>query len=166
MAEEREYVNLDDLQWRTPYRAQLPTAQQVSAFLAALALVGPAALGGMPVLPVTVYDEQRRRQDQILQESESSVGTYQSSQDAEVGLTLSQKRLALVTKAVEGIYTHDVSEAEVVQAAERVFAGEVEGHLDIRFRSAFNRVVNDTVDLCILRDDEQYEEQLSAQDAW
>lgn len=155
--------DFDSLMWRTPYRAQLPTAQQVSAFMAAMALVSPAALGGMPVLPVTVQDEERRRQEQIQQESESSVGTYQSSQDAEVGLALSQQRLALVTRAVEESYTHDVSEADVVHAAQRVFSGEVRGHLDVRFRSAFNRVVNDTVDLYILRDDEEFERGLTGE---
>lgn len=139
---------------RVPFATQLPTAQQVAAGLAILALVGPAALGGMPVLPVTIQDEQRRRQDEIQQVSESSVGVYQTSAEASIGLVISQQRLAQTTKEVEGIHTHDVSEQDVVHAANRVFANQTSPELGARFRTAFNHVVTDTVDLFILQDNE------------
>ena len=150
----------DDLNtqaWHTPYRVQLPTAQQVATALAILSLAGPMALGGIPVLPVTIEDEKRRHQDEIQQVSESSVGMYQTSQEAEAGLSLSQQRLASVTREIEGIHTHDVSEQDIVHAADRVFAGTVEPKLDGRFRSALNHVARDTVDMFILRDGEEYE---------
>ena len=152
-----EEFDLDDLAWRTPFRAHLPTAQQVAAALALLSLVGPAALGGMPVIPVTIQDEQRRHQEEIQQTSESTVGVYQNSTEAETGLALSQQRLAAVTREVDDIHTHDVCEQDVYHAANRVFSGEVEVQLSGRFRSAFNRVVRDNVDLYILRDNEMYE---------
>lgn len=139
---------------RVPYQVQLPSAQQVAAALAILSLLGPAALGGMPVLPVTIEDERRRQQDEILQVSESSVGVYQTSAEAELGLVVSQQRLACATKEIEGIHTHDVEEQDVVRAANRVFSGEVGGERGQAFRSAFNRVAWDTVDLFILRDNE------------
>ncbi len=139
-----------------PYRAQMPTAQQVAAALAVLSLAGPMALGGMPVIPVTIQDEQRRRQDEITQQSESNVGVYQTSSEAEVGLIVSQQRLARVTREVDDLHTHDVTEQDVVHAANRVLAGKVEPELSGRFRYAFGRVVNDTVDLYILRDNEEH----------
>lgn len=139
-----------------PYRAQMPAAQQVAAALAVLSLAGPMALGGMPVIPVTIQDEQRRRQDEITQQSESNVGVYQTSSEAEVGLIVSQQRLARVTREVDDLHTHDVTEQDVVHAANRVLAGKVEPELSGRFRYAFGRVVNDTVDLYILRDNEEH----------
>lgn len=147
---------LDVPSGQIPYKAQLPSAQQVAAALAALTLAGPMALGGVPVIPVTVHDEQRRRQDEIVQQSESNVGVYQSSFEAEVGLAMSQQRLARVTREVDDIHTHDVQESDVIHAANRVFAGQVDAELSGRFRSAFNHVVNDTVDLFILRDAEEW----------
>jgi hypothetical protein len=149
--------DLDSLTGHIPYRPQLPTPQQVVAVLAVLSLAGPMMLGGVPVLPVTIEDERRRHQDEIQQISESSVGLYQTSTEAEVGLSLSQQRLAHVTREIEGIHTHDVSEQDVVRAANRVYTGQIEGELDGRFRSAFNRVAWDTVDLFILQDNEEYE---------
>ena len=149
---------LDIPNGRIPYKLQLPSPQQVAAVFAILSLAGPMALGGMPVIPVTVQDEQRRRRDEIQQVSESSVGVYQTSSEAEAGLALSLQRLALVTREIEDVHTHDVSERDVVSAANRVFAGRVEQKLDGRFRSAFNRVAWDTVDLYILRDNEEYEQ--------
>lgn len=145
----------NDVPEHAPFRAQLPTPQQVAATLAILALTGPAALGGMPVLPVTIQDEQRRRQDEIQQVSESSVGVYQTSSEAALGLVVSQQRLAGVTREIDDIHTHDVTEQDVVHAANRVFNNQVEGELNVRFRSAFNHVVTDTVDLYILRDNEE-----------
>ncbi len=148
---------LDILAGKIPYKPQLPSPQQIAAVLAILSLAGPMALGGMPVIPITVQDEQRRRQEEIQQVSESSVGVYQTSSEAEAGLSLSLQRLAHVTREIEGVHTHDVSERDVVSAANRVFTGQVEQKLDGRFRSAFNRVAWDTVDLYILRDSEEYE---------
>lgn len=149
--------DLDSLLGHVPYKPQLPTARQVAAVLAMLALASPMMMGGMPVLPVTIEDERRRQQDEILQISESSVGVYQTSSEAEVGLAVSQRRLAQVTREVEGIHTHDVAEQDVVNAANKVYTGQVEGELDQRFRTAFNQVAWDTVDLFILRDNEEYE---------
>ena len=143
---------------RIPYRPQLPTAQQVATALAILSLMGPMALGGMPVIPVTMEDERRRHQDEIQQVSESSVGVYQTSSEAEAGLAMSQQRLAHVTREVEDLTTHNVTEQDVVRAANRVFAGEVAKPLERRFRSAFTHVAWDTVDLFILRDNEEYEQ--------
>lgn len=148
--------DLDSLMGHIPYRPQLPSAQQVVAVLAILSLAGPMMLGGMPILPVTIEDERRRQQDEIQQISESSVGVYQTSSEAEVGLSISQQRLAHVTREIEGIHTHDVSEQDVVHAANRVYTGQIEGELDGRFRSAFNRVAWDTVDLFILQDNEEF----------
>lgn len=142
----------NDLLGRVPYKAQLPTPQQVAATLAALTLAGPMALGGMPVIPITVNDEQRRRQDEILQVSESSVGIHQSVAEAEESLCLSQQRLARVTREVEEIHARDIQEQDVIQAANRVFSGEVEKRPERRFRTAFTNVAWDTVDLLILRD--------------
>ena len=149
--------DLNTQAWHAPYRVQMPTAQQVAAAIAILSLAGPMALGGIPVLPVTIEDERRRHQDEIQQISESSVGVYQTSQEAEAGLSLSQQRLASVTREVEGITTHDVSEKDIVHAADRVFTGQVDPKLDGRFRSALNHVAWDTVDLFILRDGEEWE---------
>lgn len=157
---EQEF-DLDAMLEREVYKVQMPTAQQVAAALAVLSLVGPAALGGMPVLPVTIQDEQRRHRDEIQQTSESSVGMYSTSAEAAVGLAASQQRLAYVTRAVDNIHTHDVTEQDVLHAAERVFAGEVTGQLESRFRSAFSCMVRDNVDLSILRDNEAY-----AQGSW
>lgn len=112
---------------------------------------------GAPILPVTIEDERRRQQDEIQQVSESSVGVYQTSEEAEAGLSLSQRRLAQVTREVEGLTSHDVSEQDVVRAANRVLANQVESKLDGRFRSALNRVTWDTVDLYILQDNEEFE---------
>lgn len=152
-----EEFDLDRLAGRIPFKAQLPTPHQVAAALALLSLVGPAALGGMPVIPVTIQDEQRRQRDEIQQTSESTVGRYQTSAEAETGLALSQQRLAAVTREVDDLHTHDVSEQDVWHAADQVFSGNVEVKLSGRFRSAFNRVVRDNVDLYILRDNEEYE---------
>ena len=146
--------------WRVPYRVELPGTMQVASALAMLALVRPAALGGMPVLPVTIYDDRRRQQEQIVQESSSTVGIYQDSQAAEVALTLSQRRLASATRDVERLTSHDVTEQDVVRAARRVLAGEGSARQGARFRSALGRVANDSVDLFILRDDEAYEQAL------
>jgi hypothetical protein len=146
----------NNMSGRIPYKAQLPTSQQIAAMLAILALAGPMAMGGMPVLPVTIQDEQRRRQDEIQQVSESNVGVYQTSTEAATGLALSQLRLAHVAREVEGVQTHDVTEQDVIRAAKRVFTNQVEKGLSARFRSAFSRVVNDSVDLYILQDNEQY----------
>ena len=148
--------DLDRLLGRVPYRIEPPTAQQVVAVLAILSLAGPMMMGGVPVLPVTIEDERRRHQDQIQQVIESSVGVYQTSTEAEAGLALSQQRLAQVTREVEGIHTHVVEESDVYRAAERVLTGGVEPRLEKRFRSAFKRVAWDTVDLYILRDNEEY----------
>ena len=148
--------DFDDFGGRVPYRAQLPTAQQVAAVLAILALAGPMVMGGMPVLPISIQDERRRNQDEIQQVSESSVGVYQTSAEAEAGLALSQQRLAHVAREVEGVQTHDVTEQDVIRAANRVFTNQVEKGLSKRFRSAFTSVVNDSVDLFILQDNERY----------
>lgn len=147
--------DLDAFAGRVPFRAQLPTSQQIAAGLAILALTGPAALGGMPALPATAPNERRRRQEEIQQVSESSVGVYQTSDEAALGLVVSQMRLANVAKEVDGIHTHDVTEQDVIHAANRVFSDQVEPALSTRFRSAFNHVVTDTVDLYILRDNEE-----------
>ena len=148
--------DLDKLLGRVPYRIEPPTAQQIMAALAILSLAGPMMMGGVPVLPVTIEDERRRQQDQIQQISESSVGAYQTSTEAEAGLALSQQRLAQVTLEVEGLHTHVIEESDVYHAAERVLTGGVEPKLEKRFRSAFKRVAWDTVDLYILRDNEEY----------
>ena len=143
-----------------PYKLQLPTAQQVATALAILALTSPAAMGGMPVLPVTIEDERRRHQDEIVQVMESSVGVHQTSQEAEASLVVSQRHLADATREVDDLTTHDVSEEDVIHAATRVFEGEVERGRSERFRFAFSRVIYDTVDLCILRDNEQFADDL------
>ena len=140
--------------WRVPYRAELPTPQQVATLLAALTLASPAMLGGIPVLPVTVNDERRRQQEEIIQESDSSVGVHQSVQEAATALSLSQRRLAQVTREIEGIHTHDLEEADVVNAARRVAAGESSVRQRREFRAALGRVAYDSVDLFILLDDE------------
>lgn len=134
---------------------RLPSAQQVAAALTMLALVSPAALGGIPVLPVTIDEERRRHQDEIQQQSESSVGVYQDAQEAATALTLSQRRLAQVTREVEHSTAHNVSEADVVHAAHRVLSGTVSPHQSLRFRSALTRVATDSVDLFILESDEE-----------
>lgn len=139
---------------RLPPASSLPTAQQVAAAVAALTLAGPMAMGGMPVLPVTVEDEKRRQQEQIQQASESTVGVYQSSAEAEAGLARSQVRLAGATLEVEGGEPHDVSSQDVIAAANRVFAGDASPKAERRFRSAFTQVAWDTTDLYILRDRE------------
>ena len=152
-----ETADFDTQAWHAPYRAQLPTTQQVAAAIAILSLVGPTALGGIPVIPIGIEDQRRRHQDEIQQVSESSVGVYQTSQEAEAGLSLSQQRLASVTREIGGITVHDVSEEDIVRAADRVLTGQVEPKLDGRFRSALNHVAWDTVDLFILRDGEEFE---------
>lgn len=139
---------------RIPYRPQLPTPQQVGMGLAVITLTGPMALGGTPVVPVTVDDERRRQQDQVQQVSESSVGIYQTSAEAEVGLALSQQRLAVATGEIEEVGAQDVTEQDVFHAAERVFSGEVQGKPGRKFRAAFTRTVWDNVDLYILRGSE------------
>jgi hypothetical protein len=141
-----------------PPKPQAPTAQQVAAALAALSLVGPAALGGMPVIPVTIGDERRRKQDEIQQVVESSVGVYQTSAEAESALAASQWQLALATQHIENVDAYDVREQDVVRAASRVFSGDADEKSSKRFRSAFNRVAWDTVDLFILRDNEAAED--------
>jgi hypothetical protein len=141
-----------------PPKPQAPTAQQVAAALAALSLVGPAALGGMPVIPVTIGDERRRKQDEIQQVVESSVGVYQTSAEAESALAASQWQLALATQHIENVDAYDVREQDVVRAANRVFSGDADEKSSKRFRSAFNRVAWDTVDLFILRDNEAAED--------
>ena len=151
--------DLDALETRIPFAVQLPTAQQIAAGLTILALMGPAALGGIPVLPVTIQDERRRQQDEIQQTSESSVGIYHSSDEAAVALAASQKRLASVSREVNKTHERYVSEQDIVQAAGRVFADEVRPELSGRFLSALNHVATDTADLCMLRDDETYLEE-------
>jgi hypothetical protein len=146
----------DDDQWlRVPYKARVPTPEQIGAFLTALMLAGPALMGGMAVLPVTYYEDRRRQQEMIVQESSSSVGTYQSAEEAHTGLVLSQQRLAVVTREVEHTTQRVVTEADVVNAAHKVLAGEVSPRKGQRFRSALGRVANDSVDYYILRDDYQ-----------
>lgn len=145
--------NLDSMLGRIPYSANLPTAQQVAAGVM-VTLMGTMALSGMPVLPVTMEDERRREQDTAVQVSESSVGVYQTSTEAEAGLALSQLRLASVAATVEQIHSGDITPDDVVSAANRVFRGQVAPELGGRFRTAFNHVVWDTVDVCILRDNE------------
>ena len=145
--------NQDSMLGRIPYSANLPTAQQVAAGVM-VTLMGTMALSGMPVLPVTMEDERRREQDTAVQVSESSVGVYQTSQEAEAGLALSQLRLAAVAGTVEEIHTGDITPDDVVNAANRVFRGQVTPELGSRFRTAFNHVVWDTVDVCILKDNE------------
>lgn len=134
---------------------QVPTATQVAAALAAAALVSPAALGGMPVLPVTLDDERRRNQEQIQQESESSVGEYRSVDEAAAALSLSQMRLAAVTREVEGTHAHNILESDVVSAAHKVAAKEVSPRQQRKFKAALGRVAVDSVDLFILLDDER-----------
>ena len=141
-----------------PPKPQAPTAQQVAAALAALSLVGPAALGGMPVIPVTIADERRRKQDEIQQVVDSRVGVYQTSAEAESALATSQWQLALATQHIENVDAYDVREQDVVRAANRVFSGDADEKSSKRFRSAFNRVAWDTVDLFILRDNEAAED--------
>ena len=133
---------------------RLPSAQQMATVLAMLALVGPSALGGMPVLPVTIDDQRRRHQEQMQQQSESNVGVYQDAREAETALALSQRRLAQVTREVTRDPSRVVSEADVVRAAHSVLAGEVGPRQSQRFRSALGRVANDSVDLFILDADE------------
>ena len=134
---------------------RLPTTQQVAAAMAMLALVGPAMLGGMPVIPVTMDEQRRRQQVEITQESESTVGVHQDIAAAAAALALSQGRLAQATRDVSHITTHDVSEADVVAAAHRVMAGEASPHQSARFRSALTNVAIDSTDLYILRSDEE-----------
>lgn len=134
---------------------RLPSAQQVAAALTMLALVSPAALGGIPVLPVTIDEERRRHQDEILQQSESSVGVYQDAQEAATALALSQRRLAQVTREVEHSTARNVTEADVVRAAHRVLSGAASPHQSARFRSALSRVATDSVDLFIITSDEE-----------
>lgn len=141
----------------------LPTATQVASALAMLALLSPAALGGMPVLPVTIEEDRRRRQDEIQQISESSVGIHHDAQEAQSSLTLSQRRLAAVTREVEHSTSHDVTEQDVVHAAHLVATGEATFGQQLRFRSALGRVANDSVDLFILSTDEAKEERLADQ---
>ena len=148
--------SFDELSGRVPFRAQLPTAQQVVAVLAILSLAGPMAMGGVPELPVTIEDERRRQQDEIQQISESDVGVHQSVAEAQTALAMSQRRLAQATREIEEIHTHDVSERDVVRAANRVFAGSVTPKLDGRFRAAFSSVARSSVDLFILQDNEAH----------
>ena len=131
----------------------LPTARQVAAGTM-IALMGTMALSGMPVLPVTFEEERRRQQDEAAQVSESSVGVYQTSDEAKTALELSQLRLADVAGQVEQIHTGMITSDDVVHAATRVFRDQVEPELSGRFRTAFNHVVWDTVDVCILEDNE------------
>ncbi len=154
----------DDVAYRGPVKVQLPTAQQVAAVFAILSLAGPMMMGGIPILPITIYDEQRRQQEQIEQIVESDVGVYQTSDEAQVGLTVSQQRLARVTREVDNINTHDVTEQDVFHAAHRVLSGEVDHELSGRFKSAFSHVVTDTVDLFILQDNEEFERGLQMAD--
>ena len=134
---------------------RLPTTQQVGAALAMLTLVGPAMLGGMPVIPVTMDEQRRRHQVEILQESESTVGIHQDVSAAAAALALSQGRLAQATRDVSHITTHDVSEADVVAAAQRVMAGEASPAVTRRFTSALTSVALDSTDLYILESDER-----------
>ena len=146
----------------------LPDASQVAAALAAAALVSPAALGGIPVLPVTVEDERRRNVPEQMQQSESDVGTHQDVEAAATALALSQRRLAAVTREVEGTYAHDIYESDVVRAAGKVARGEVPLYKQRAFRSALGRVAVDSVDLFILLDDEraEQEEQDDSREDW
>lgn len=150
--------DLDEL-YRRELRegAMTPTSAQVAAALAAAALVSPAALGGMPVLPVTLDDERRRQQEEIAAESASSVGAYQDVREAATALTLSQRRLAAVTREVEGTHTRNVTEADVVDAAHKVATGAVSLRQRQKFRAALGRVAVDSVDLFILLDDDRRE---------
>jgi hypothetical protein len=125
-------------------------------------LVSPAMLGGMPVLPVTDDDERRRQQEQLLQESESYVGVYQQAQEAEVALTLSQRRLAAETREVERSTERDVREEDVVRAARKVLAGQVGARRSARFLSRLGEVATDTADLYMLREDEARAERSDA----
>lgn len=150
--------NLDTLATRVPFAPQLPTAQQIATGLAIIALMSPAALGGIPVLPVTIQDERRRQQDEIQQTSESTVGIHHTSDEAAASLLASQKRLANVSKEVNKTHARTVSEQDVVDAATRVFANQVRPELSTRFLSALTHVATDTADLCMLRDDEAYYE--------
>ncbi|MBR3235080.1 MAG: hypothetical protein IKG11_05640 [Atopobiaceae bacterium] len=134
---------------------RLPTPAQVATALAMIALVSPAALGGIPVLPVTIEEDRRRHQDEIQQISESSVGVHQDVQAAATALVLSQGRLAQVTREVERLTKHDISETDVVHAAHQVLAGKTPTGQRIRFQSALSSVANDSVDLFILSADEQ-----------
>ena len=144
----------DDRWQQVPYRAQMPTPEQIGAFLTAVMLASPAMLGGMPVLPVTIDDERRRQQEEIAQESSSSVGVYQSVGEAETALALSQRRLAAATREVEHTTARVIGEQDVVHAAKKVLAGEVSAGQERRFRSALGRVANDSVDYYILWDAE------------
>lgn len=146
--------DFEDERWLgVPYKAQLPTPEEIGAFLTALTLASPALLGGIPVLPVSYIEERRRQQETIVQESSSSVGTYQSAEEAHTGLVLSQQRLAVATREVEHTTQRMVTEADVVHAAHKVLAGEVSPGKGQRFRSALGHVANDSVDYYILRDD-------------
>lgn len=144
---------------RTPYRADPPTPAQLASLLAALALTSPAMLGGVPMLPVTVTDERRRQQQEIAQQSESTVGIHHEAQEAEGALALSQRRLAAATREVEGTHARTVSEEDVVRAAHRVAAGQTSGHQGQRFRTALNRVALDSADYFMLAHDEGQAEQ-------
>ncbi len=136
----------------------LTPAAQAAAALAALALVSPAALGGMPVLPVAMEDERRRRQDEIQQQSDSSVGAHHSLEEAATALSLSQSRLAAVTREIEHSTRREVTEEDVVSAAHAVVAGEATPRQRRRFRSALGMVACDAVDLFILAQDEDPEQ--------
>lgn len=134
-----------------------PTSSQIAAALAAAALVGPAALGGMPVLPLTVDDERRRQMEEISQESSSTVGIHRASNEAEAALALSQRRLAVVTREVEGSTARVVTESDVVHAADLVARGEVSARHQREFRAALGRVAVNSTDLFMLWSDEQAE---------
>ena len=155
-----EVLPEDSVSMREALGPWLPTAAQVASALAMLALLSPAALGGMPVLPVTIEEDRRRRQDEIQQISESSVGIHHDAQEAQSSLTLSQRRLAAVTREVEHSTAHDVTEQDVVHAAHLVATGEATFGQQLRFRSALGRVANDSVDLFILSTDEAKERQM------
>ena len=154
-----EVLPEDSVSMREALGPWLPTAAQVASALAMLALLSPAALGGMPVLPVTIEEDRRRHQDEIQQISESSVGVHHDAQEAQSSLTLSQRRLAAVTREVEHSTAHDVTEQDVVHAAHLVATGEATFGQQLRFRSALGRVANDSVDLFILSTDEAKEQQ-------
>ncbi|MBP3894657.1 MAG: hypothetical protein J6D34_11555 [Atopobiaceae bacterium] len=159
-----EVLPQDSMSMREALGPWLPTATQVASALAMLALLSPAALGGMPVLPVTIEEDRRRRQDEIQQISESSVGIHHDAQEAQSSLTLSQRRLAQVTREVEHSHAHDVTEQDVVHAAHLVATGEATFGQQLRFRSALGRVANDSVDLFILSTDEAKERRLAEQE--
>lgn len=153
MDESESRLNLD----RVPFSPHLPEARQVAAALAVIALVGPAGLGGIPVLPVTFEDEKRRQQDIAAEIVESTVSTYASSDEAAAALVVAQQRLAIATLEIENVQGEYILEEDVIRAANRVLSGEVTGASAGRFRSAFTRVARDSVDLYILRDNEAWE---------